>query len=406
MGKRARPRFPLGLAGALLLGLGALGCLDRYRGFPRGSANPVTTVAVADVDGDGRLDLLGARPGDDGASGVLSVRLGDPAQPGGFQPALRSPAGPVPVALAAGPLAPGARPAVVVANGSPANGVSVLLPDPAQPGALLPPVVLQLGNRTPAGVAVGDLTGHGAYALAVAADGGSDLLLSVQGASGVFSAPPVSLATGGVPTAVAMGDLRGTGLLDLVVATASDTVAVLLQDPAAPGTFLPAAAYPAGPGPVAVQIADLDGDGRPDLAVADGGGAHQAATPLGLGILLQDPARPGTFLPAVSYDTGDCAALAVAVADLDGDGRKDIVVANGGLPGYPGSVSVFLQAAVPGTFLAPARYPGLYGPWAAAAGDLDGDGRPDLAMADGYLVVRFQRAGQPGVFGPPVAYIP
>ena len=141
-------------------------------------------------------------------------------------------------------------------------------------------------------------------------------------------------------------------------------------------------------------------------AAAAAGGSAQAPTTRGLSVLFQDPARPGAFLPAVSYDTGDYAARTVLAADLDGDGRQDLAVACAGLPGYRGSVAVFLQGSVPGTFQAPVSYPGSYGPWAAAVGDLNGDGRPDLAMADGYLAVRFQVAGQPGVFGPALSYLP
>jgi hypothetical protein len=80
-------------------------------------------------------------------------------------------------------------------------------------------------------------------------------------------------------------------------------------------------------------------------------------------------------------------------------------VANAGLPGSPGSVSVFLGNG-DGTFQPAALYPGIYGPMSVAIGDLDGDGLADLAIADGGgVVVRYQQSGEPGTFGPGVGYL-
>ena len=130
-----------------------------------------------------------------------------------------------------------------------------------------------------------------------------------------------------------------------------------------------------------------------------------APTNQGLTVLLQDPARAGAFLPGVTYPVGDYLAACVAVGDLNGDGLPDLAVANQGLPGLPGSVSVLLNTpAAPGTFQAPTLYPGLYGPTWVAIGDLNGDGLPDLAVADGNVYVRFQVAGSPGTFGPPTPF--
>lgn len=407
-GRARRPAWPLRpalAAGAALL-TGLLGC----GGDPEGAAPTgygASGLALVDLGGDGRLDIVSSNTGPCGGDGIVSALIQDPSQPGGFRPPVASTAGYGARALAAASLSRGAPPSVAVVNPQDAFGpgdgtVSVLQQDPAQPGAFLAPARLQLGSRVPGAVTLADL-GGGLAAAIVAADGGDDLLLFPQASPGVFAAP-VSVFAGGTPTAAAVADLDGDGRPDLVVATSGETLSILLQDPAHPGTFLPPAACTVGPGPTAVTVADLNGDGRPDLAVALCG-SPGAPTRLGLAVLLQDPARPGTFLAATAYDAGDAYSDAVAVADLDGDGRPDLVLANYGLPGVPGSLSVFLQDPDrPGTFLGPAWYPGLYGPTAVAIGDLNGDGRPDLASADGGVVVRYQIAGQPGQFGPPVAY--
>jgi hypothetical protein len=393
--------------------LGPLACVGHsYYGGPYdypGTA-AAAAVAVADVNGDGKLDLVSTQPGVLAGSGFVSVLLQAPGQPGGFQGPFRSAAGVNPGNLAVASLGGSAGPAVAVVNGqvavnpSAANTVSVLLPNSAQPGAFLAPVTLPLGTRNPVDVAMGDLTGSGSMDIAVAADGGNDLLVFFQGATpGSFNAP-VSLALGGAPTAVAMGDLTGAGQLDLVAATSANSVSVLLHDPANPGRFLGHVDYPVGAGPVAVKIADLLGNQRPALAVVNYG-ASLAPTTQGLSVLLQDPAAAGTFQAAVTYATGDYNSDAVAVADLNNDGLLDLVVANYGLRNTPGSLSVFLQdPAHRGAFLSPSVYPGSNGPTSVAIGDLNGDGLPDLASADGDIVVRYQVAGQPGVFGPPVHF--
>jgi hypothetical protein len=403
-----RPGFErwLSLSAGAVLAAGLVGC---YRNdYPAYPSTFTSAVAAVDLNGDGKVDLASANQPAWGGNGFVSVRLQDPTRPGGFQPPLRSAAGPNPGSLAfTSPSGP-AGVAVVInqPNGAglnPAYTVSVLLPGTAA-GTFQAPVTLQLGSRYPGGAAVGALTAAGGADVAVAADGGSDLLVFFQGSSPGSYGAPVSLTVGGVPTSVAMADLRGNGLTDLVVATTGNLVSVLLQDPANPGSFLPHVDYPAGSYPVAVSAAALTG-GVPDLVVADYG-TGSAPTTQGLGVLLHDPANPGGFLPLASYNVGDYRSTALAVGDLNGDGRPDIVVANYGLQGSPGSVSVFFQQPGPpaGTFSSPTLYPGFTGPTSVAIGDFNGDGLPDLAIADGIPAVRFQLAGQPGVFGPEIGY--
>jgi hypothetical protein len=71
--------------------------------------------------------------------------------------------------------------------------------------------------------------------------------------------------------------------------------------------------------------ADLNGDGKPDLVVANY--CQSTACTIGsVGVLLGN--GDGTFQPAVTYSSGGYAATSVAVADVNGDGKPDIIVAN------------------------------------------------------------------------------
>jgi VCBS repeat protein len=117
-------------------------------------------------------------------------------------------------------------------------------------------------------------------------------------------------------------------------------------------------------------------------------------------VLMHDPAHPGAFLAPVSYATQG-QSIDVAVGDLDGDNLPDLVVANLS-PSATGSVSVLMQdPAHPGTFLAATNYTALGQPLSVVIADLNGDGHPDIALADGPSAgVLMQDAANPGTFGP------
>jgi len=356
----------------------------------------VNAIAVADIDGNGQPDILGLVSTDFGGlptQGYVSTRLQGPV--GSFALPVRFGVGTDPANLVVADVNGDGRPDLVVANANDGT-VSVRLADPARPGFFLPAIVLATPGRRPLDVAVGDLNGDGKMDIVVASSGANSVLVFTQTATGTFNAP-VAFAVGGDPQAVTVADLDGNGLADIAVATSANTVSVLLQTSA--GVFAPAVDYATGVQPVAIKAADLNGDGKLDLLTANYGAALSPGNQ-GLSVLLQG-ATAGTFQAPVHYTTG-YRSTALVVGDVNGDGKPDVAVANAGLPGDPGSVSVFLQdPATPGALLAPAIYRGSWGPMGVALGDMDGDGLPDLVLADGDIVVRYNTPGAPGTFGPP-----
>ena len=147
--------------------------------------------------------------------------------------------------------------------------------------------------------------------------------------------PAVTYLSGGFgATSVTVADVNGDGKPDLVVAKAcgsscaEGSTSVLLGR--GDGTFQLSVVYESG-GSIAysVAVADVNGDGKPDLVVANCGpiGINACQSGNGLvGVLLGN--GNGTFRPVVTYDSGGSTAVSVAVADVNGDGKPDVLVAN------------------------------------------------------------------------------
>ena len=253
------------------------------------------------------------------------------------------------------------------------NNVSVLLGN--GDGTFQAAQTYATAGFNPEFVAVGDVNLDGRQDLAVAQSGSTPSLVSVLLGNGDGSFQPARIfATGQGSLSVAIGDVNGDGRPDLVAANYySNDVSVLLGN--GDGTFQAAQSFPtAGMNPVTVAVGDFNGDGRPDLAVTNGANTTSGAVPGNLAVLLGN--GDGTFQAARTIDVGITPAF-VAVRDVNGDGRPDLAVANF----RSNDVSVLLGNG-DGTFQAPRNFDTGTGPLSIAVGDVNSDGQADLAVAN------------------------
>jgi hypothetical protein len=335
------------------------------------------SVVVADVNGDGRSEAVVVTTFYFDDANDYSLFVHD-FVPGSAAPAVtRLPAGTSytdSAAAAAGDVDGDGYGDVVVASD---EGVRTFHGSPAG----LTPGVLTETSGSVRDVVVGDVSG----------DGLDDVVMAVKGSTGSYAAVLVSAGdrtyvaedrvsiTHSENPVLALGDVTGDGVADVVAMWRSGRAVEVLTDFALPtgsGSW-DTWAYQTLPGtqwPTAVAAGDTDGDGLTDVVVTAGGNRPDSRV-----TVLQRLAG-GTLSAGYSLLSHDIPEP-VAVTDLDGDSRADIVLAHGGW----NEVGVYRQSNV-GQLLDeqvfPVPYASHYHPRALAAGDVTGDGRPDVLLAD------------------------
>ena len=353
------------------------------------------SVVVADINGDGIMDLLAA----DNFGGSVTVLLNE-TLPGdanlSFGQRQTFSFGQILSTVAVADVNGDGRPDVVVTDRE-ENCVWVLLnttPPGSSSVSFADPVSFATG-AAPDSVAIADFNGDGKPDIVVnnPTTGGGGTTISVlvnSTASGAlvpsFEAQQV-IDVGDAGGRLAAADIDGDGRPDLLITNfSSDTVSLLLNRTSFGANmvaFSSALTFAVGPRPGSIAVSDLNGDGKLDLIIAD-------VKDNTFSILLNNSSSPlnPSFAPQqiFSVTAGLTSPTSIAIADVDGDGKLDVVLTDA----YSSAVDVLLNSTSVGSsivsFLAP-RVIDLtysYEGWDADSiviSDLNRDGRPDFVAA-------------------------
>lgn len=302
-------------------------------------------------------------------------------------------------------------------------------------GSFTGPTYINTGSGARA-VAIGDANGDRRSDLAVANEGADTVSLILGQGGGAFGSV-LNYPTGDSPRSVVFRDLSGDGLADVAVANGlSDSLSVRLAQSG--GMLGPEAQLPVGDDPTSVDAADVNGDGLLDLlsgnyfgnsvsmALATPGGGFAQASEIEFGSSLihldvTDVSGNGIadlvgtiadgqvavllgefgalFKGPKSYPVGD-RPRAVAFGDMNGDGRNDMVVAN------EDDLSISVLIALPGSAFKPAQDIGVgHSPVHLALADIDGDADLDVVtVCESAGVVSVLKGFGNGSFGAPTDY--
>jgi hypothetical protein len=320
-------------------------------------------VTVADVDGNGTLDVVVTEYNSNAVSAWLGDGSGAFADGGSFVGYAQHPQG-----VAVADLNHDGLQDLIAAYDS-SGGLAVLYRNPAlgfpydAPKAVAGPHYLNV-------LTLGDFNRDGRTDVAAASTRDSRVAVFLGTASGLtFSR---AYTTGASPRGIATADLNGDGALDLITGNfGSSTVSVLLGSTSSPGTFAAAMDVASNQGSRAVAVADFNGDGRLDVATGDQSVAF--TTVLVNQTILKASAYAFTKVPlgtpSNTWSSGDD----VRLADFNRDGRLDVAT----LGETYGTIAVMLTGGSTVTLTAPTS-----GGW--LSDDFNRDGNPDLLSVAGY----------------------
>ena len=373
-------------------------------------------VVIADLDGDGKPDLAVINSGNDTISIYRNISTNGSLTASSFAPPVVWPigAGYGWQIVAADLTGDGKLDLVFLYIESNMVGVlkNLCVPGSVTTKSFGPLVNFSVGSN-PRGLAVRDLDGDGKPEIVTASyDNNTVCVLRNIGSNGTITtnsfAAPVYFPVGPGPGSLAIADLDGDGKPDIVTVNSlpwsldgSASVSVLRNISTVENiAFASTVNLPGVPTSCHVEIGDVDGDGKLDLVVSSG--VYGQAVSVYRNVSTPGSITTNSFAIHVDFAV-DGWASDVAIGDLDGDGKPDLAVATQ----LPDNFFIFKNVSTPGSFTTNSFAPRVdlaagYNPNGIAIGDLDGDGQPDIVFANTYDNTISIYQNQVPFGGPPV----
>jgi hypothetical protein len=303
------------------------------------------------------------------------------------------------------------------------------------------PITLSTGGTNPSFVVAADLNGDGYSDLVVTNENGQgagSFSIFQNNGAGVLSLAGTYSTYSNNPAGVAVADVTGDGIPDVIVCSfgadgggggsvVGNNITIFQQNATAGhGNFTfqtsPITTLTGGGIqfiPTALVVTDLDGDGLPDIAATVPGVPPDSLSPQPTGsVYVFKGTGAGGFGTPNTYGSGGALPINIQAADVNGDGKKDLIVANAGDPnGNPefinNAVGVITNASTTGNLsfgFTSSITTNCYGTFATAVADFDGDGHQDIAAVNygtqnpfasapvGFVSIYLGSATSPGSF--------
>lgn len=345
------------------------------------------SVAIGDLDADGKSDLAVVNETSNTVSVYKNISTLGSLTSSSFAPKVDFVTGAAPYFVTIQDLDGDGKPELIVTNND-ADKVSIYKNNTSlgviNSSSFATKVDFSTGQN-PWNATVADFDQDGKPDLAVINDVDNTVsILKNTSPFGIIDAtsfaPKVDFVTGNFPIGIASGDLDGDGKMDLAITNQTDNSISVLRNISTTGiinasSFAPKIDFPAGLDPYSVAIGDLDDNNKPEIVVSN----YSSGS---VSVFGNTSAIGSVALSAKVDFVSGAGSLMVSISDIDGDGKPDLLVTNGGA-----RIAILknVNTAQPinlSSFANKIDFNSTSDPFGLAIGDLDGNGKPDIVGAN------------------------